>query len=149
MASGISCFFLRQNWVQNFHEASKVPLYGILGISFAFTLTYAFTEMINLCPWDKCCGATCRENPIFGTSKQIFLLFACSLVLGACFGLMFGLIDAEDDKTLQRLFVNIYYAIPLGLIPGMLFGVGNEMFRQRGTQHPKAPETHREIDSLL
>lgn len=40
-----------------------------------------------------------------------------SLLLGASFGLMFGLLDVEDDKNNDKLIDNTIYGVPIGLFP--------------------------------
>merc|ERR1711934_575828 len=90
LAAGISCFFLEANWASKFSSGGKVPLYSLIGISFAFTMTYIFSELATFAPWDRCCGTDHTTNPIFGSSKQVFALFGTALLLGCIFGVMFG-----------------------------------------------------------
>jgi len=150
LASGIACFFLKSGWIKDFHSAGKVPLYAILGMSFAFTITYSFSEIVTLSPWDKCCNTNGQENPVFGSPQQIFALFGCSLSLGICFGLLFGLIDVEDDNSSHsKLTSNTIYAVPLGVVIGALFGLGNEWFRERRKEPALPQQEPKEHDDLL
>jgi hypothetical protein len=76
LASGIACFFLKEGLIKTFTAGAKVPLYAMLGISFAFTITYSFSEIANISPWDRCCGTNGQENPIFGSQQQVCIIFS-------------------------------------------------------------------------
>eukprot|EP01125_Pyxidicula_operculata_P001880 TRINITY_DN1176_c0_g1_i5.p1 TRINITY_DN1176_c0_g1~~TRINITY_DN1176_c0_g1_i5.p1 ORF type:complete len:211 (-),score=6.98 TRINITY_DN1176_c0_g1_i5:167-799(-) len=118
LASGISCFFL-QNGISSFTPQERVPLYMILGVSFAFSLTFSFSEILSLALCDRCCNTDFANNPVFGTPRQIFGLFATSLSMGAAFGILFGLTDVEnDDANHSHLKVNTIYSIPVGILCG-------------------------------
>eukprot|EP01127_Copromyxa_protea_P003241 TRINITY_DN13089_c0_g1_i1.p1 TRINITY_DN13089_c0_g1~~TRINITY_DN13089_c0_g1_i1.p1 ORF type:complete len:234 (-),score=50.73 TRINITY_DN13089_c0_g1_i1:90-791(-) len=134
--SGVACFFLNENVFKTFPAAGKVPLYALLGISFAFTVTYCFSEVVALNPWSEaaCCASSCpisENNPLFGSQEQVLGLFSVSLLMGASFGLLFGLIDVEDGDISKNLLTNTIYGIPLGFVVGASFAAGNEWYRQR------------------
>jgi len=131
LASGVACFFLRDGWIKNFTVGGKVPLYALLGMSFSFTITFCFTECISLPIWERCWSEIEDRRAIFGTRKQIFALFVTSLFMGSLFGLLFGLVDVENDVKNEKLKLCTIYSIPLGVGIGALFGVINEYYRHR------------------
>jgi len=140
----VSCFFLQQNWYTQIGPGIKVPLYGLLGISFAFSLTFSFSELIALGPCDRC-SQSLKENPIFATPKQVLALFATGLTMGAGFGLLFGLADVENDSpTHSKLKDNTLYSIPIGVAFGAIFGGVNQWYRARAQYIEVQPEPENE-----
>jgi len=141
LSSGIACFFLQKDWFHGMTSGEKIPLYAALGMSFAFSLTFSFSELVAMAPCDRCCGTNLENNPIFGTPKQIFSLFATTLSMGAAFGLMFGLTDVEDDSFHADNFkTNAIISIPLGVAMGGIFGAVNQWWRTQ-------PQEYEEISS--
>jgi len=127
----VSCFFLQLDWYTQIGPGIKVPLYGLLGISFAFSLTFSFSELVAIGPCDKC-APSLKDNPIFATPHQILALFAMGLTMGAGFGLLFGLTDVENDTVAHsKLKTNALYSIPIGIAFGGIFGAVNQWFRAR------------------
>src|SRR3546814_6851097 len=109
-------------------------------MSFAFSLTFSFSELLAVAPCDRCCPTRLEENPIFGSQKQIMGLFATALLMVAAFCLMFGLMDVEDDKYASKHFMrNAVISIPLGVGLGGIFGAVNQYWRSQ-------PSGYEEID---
>jgi len=124
----------------NFTAGEKVPLYSLLGMSFAFTITYSFSELVALSPWDRCCGTDGTSNPVFRTPAQIFALFGISIFMGSLFGLLFGLVDVESDgPNHDKLKKNTLFSIPIGVSVGALFGAVNEWYRNRLMESETTP----------
>jgi len=149
LASGISCFFLEEKWFANMKDGAKTPLYALLGVSFAFSLTFSFSELLALQPCDRCCNTNMQNNPIFGSPQQVFGLFATSLSMGLIFGLLFGFLDVEHDgPDHKNLELNTAVSIPIGVIVGALFGAINQWYRDRQS-YQEVPEhqQRREDDS--
>jgi len=70
--------------------------------------------------------------------------------MGAAFGLMFGLIDVEDDSpSHMKLEDNTIWGIPLGFVVGAVFGVVNEWYRQRKPEIPQVNHGPQDTDALL
>jgi len=88
VASGISCFFLPDAYTK-LELSARIPLFGLLGISFAFSLSFSFSEVLAFAPCDRCCNSNLTSNPVFGSPKQVFAFFFVSLVLGITFGVLF------------------------------------------------------------
>lgn len=45
--SGIVSILLEKNWFLGLSPGNKIPLYGVLGISVSFALTFAIVDLIN------------------------------------------------------------------------------------------------------
>jgi hypothetical protein len=133
-------------------SGEKIPLYAALGMSFAFSLTFSFSELMAIAPCDRCCGTNLEANPVFGTAKQIFALFATTLSMGAAFGFMFGLTDVEDDGFHADHFrTNAIISVPLGVGLGGSFGAINQWWRGQSQEaYEEIAESRRDqIDAKL
>ena len=98
---------------------AKVPLYVMLAISLSFAVSFSLVDLLNLY-YDRCCPcAPPRSTPLVSTPAQVIwnlphygvvryirvtqppaqisLVLACAVGMGAAFGLLFGLMDVEDD----------------------------------------------------
>jgi len=127
--SGIFSFILEERWV-SMSAAAKIPMYAIIGVSLSFALTFSLTEFINLGLCDKCCNTDFENNPLIGSKKQIFIIFAGSIIMGAIFGVLFGVIDVENDDPQHTKFKeNLIWSIPLGGILGAVLGFINQFLR--------------------
>jgi len=140
LGSGIACFFLQHDWFKGVTAGEKIPLFAALGMSFAFSLTFSFSELVAIAPCDRCCKTNLEANPVFGTPKQIFSLFATTLSLGAAFGIIFGVTDLETN-TRTSFTTNALISIPLGVTLGGIFGALNQYWR---TQPQGYEEVHDE-----
>jgi len=133
--SGIFSFLLDED-VVSIPAKAKIPMYGIIGISLSFALTFSLTEFINLGLCDKCCRTDFEANPLIGSKTQIYVIFAGSIVMGAVFGILFGSIDVEnDDARHSRFKENLIWSIPLGGIVGGLLGFINQWIRSTPRQY--------------
>jgi len=131
LISGIASFFLLKQWFPLFSSAMKIPLYAILGISFSFSLTFTFSEFISIGVCDKLCRTRFISRPLFGNSKLIFSLFGVAMLLGATYGVLFGILDVENDSDERhtKLWDLTFKCIPMGAIVGFLFGLINQIIR--------------------
>jgi len=127
--SGIFSFVLEERWV-SMSAAGKIPMYAVIGVSLSFALTFSLTEFINLGLCDKCCETDFENNPLIGTKKQIFMIFAGSIIMGLIFGVLFGVIDVENDDPQHTKFKeNLIWSIPIGGILGGILGFMNQWIR--------------------
>mmetsp|Transcript_28042 Transcript_28042/g.50225 ORF Transcript_28042/g.50225 Transcript_28042/m.50225 type:complete len:203 (+) Transcript_28042:172-780(+) len=111
--AGLICFILEKNWFSSLTPASKVPLYAILGVAVCFALSVAFVDTINLCAGLICTNA----DAVVETPKQVYIVIATSLVMGLTFGLVFGLLDVEDEadfRLKQALLDDESYCYSIG-----------------------------------
>jgi len=128
-ASSACSFLLERDWVP-LPPVAKIPMYAVVGLSLSFALTFSFTEFINMGLCDKCCRTDFENNPIIAKKKQIFLIFAGAIIMGSILGVMFGVIDVENDDQLHEKFnENLILSLPLGFVLGALIGVVNQYMR--------------------
>jgi len=134
-ASSAFSFLLEKDWVP-LPPAAKIPMYAVVGLSLSFALTFSFTEFINMGICDRCCKTDFENNPVIGSKKQIFLIFAGAFTLGTALGVMFGVIDVEDDVQAlhQRFQENLILSLPLGFIVGAVIGSINQYMRSAPQQ---------------
>jgi len=133
-ASSAFSFLLEKDWV-DLPSAAKIPMYAVVGLSLSFALTFSFTEFINMGICDRCCKTDFENNPVIGSKKQIFLIFAGAIVMGSVLGIMFGVIDVENDDMLHKKFnENLILSLPLGFVVGAIIGGVNQIMRSASTQ---------------
>ena len=90
--SGILSFVLEKNWFVGMGPTWKIPLYGILGTSVCFALTFAIVDLVNyVSGYFSYTEKAYIENP-----RQILSVLVLSSVTGFVFGFIFGLLDVED-----------------------------------------------------
>ena len=125
--SGLLCFILEKNWFTSISAATKVPLYTILGVSVTFALMFSLVDILNYF-----CVCSSTSKPLVETELQVYLLAMCACLLGASFGLIFGLLDIEDEKLYNlrvALLRDQSYCYPIGSIIGALGAVANQFLR--------------------
>jgi len=92
-ASGVVAFFLERDWSHGLSARGKVPLYGLLGVSLAFSINFSAFELVG-----KMQQCVCEHStPLVRTEWQVRLIAISSVVTGLFFGLTFGVMDLEDE----------------------------------------------------
>merc|ERR1712146_410600 len=125
--SGLCCFALQEDWHKNMSVHQKVPIYFLLGTTLSFSVIFGMGDIVNICG-TRCVGED--EVPVFHTHAQIYLVVIAAVIMGAVEGLIFGLLDAEDDVYLHNQFEQTrHLCIPIGGVTGAIVGVLNQMFR--------------------
>jgi len=92
-ASGFTSFLLERDWSHGLSARHKVPLYGLLGISLAFSINFSAYELLSKLHTCVCEHAT----PLVRTEWQVRLIAASSILTGLFFGVTFGVLDLEDE----------------------------------------------------
>eukprot|EP00966_Prymnesium_polylepis_P264505 6110769-Prymnesium_polylepis.1 len=83
----------QKDWFKRIPPKAKVPMYMALGVSLCFAVSFSVVDLINL--YADRCGQS--RMPLVSSSAQIFLVLAGAVAMGAAFGLIFGVMDVEDD----------------------------------------------------
>ena len=93
-----------------------------------FAFTFSLLDVINFVI-NHFRGQIVIEN-----HDQIRLLLATSMIMGACFGFIFGMMDVEDQKGIDlrdTLIREEEYCIPIGVLLGGLAGYGIQALGKR------------------
>mmetsp|Transcript_58712 Transcript_58712/g.108299 ORF Transcript_58712/g.108299 Transcript_58712/m.108299 type:complete len:233 (+) Transcript_58712:88-786(+) len=128
--SGLICFTLERHWYLNMTPLMKVPLYMILGTSVAFALTFSVIDLVNYVLGFL---QVSIAKPFVESAAQVYMVLVVALVMGGLFGLIFGIMDVEDEVSYQirlALLREEHYCYPVGAILGGLVGFGNEYIRE-------------------
>merc|ERR1711998_561635 len=134
--AGMCCFGLQEGWGTSMSPSEKVPIYFLLGTTLSFSVIFGFGEIVNMavayCVSDE-------SRPVFNSSKQIVLLVVMASIMGAIEGLVFGMLDAEDDTQLRGQFQETNkVCIPMGGVMGAFLGLFNESMRHQPDQNETA-----------
>lgn len=139
IVSGLICFALERHWYVGMTPLMKVPLYAILGTSVAFALTFSVVDLVNYVLGFL---QVSIAKPFVESASQVYLVLTVALVMGGLFGLIFGIMDVEDEVSYQirlALLREERYCYPVGAILGGVVGFANEYLRQteeRGVSLP-------------
>merc|ERR1712087_896038 len=72
-------------------------------------------------------------KPVVESASQVYMVLTWALIMGAVFGLIFGVMDVEDEVSYQirlALLREERYCYPVGAILGGVVGFGNEYIRE-------------------
>lgn len=124
--SGLLCFMLDTRLFK-WSAALKVPLYTVLGMAVCFALVFSSIDLLNWC-LGACCGSRSGEG-LVENGKQVLLVLTMSTLMGASFGLIFGLLDVEDYAGMalrDALIKEERKCIPVGICLGAFAALLNE-----------------------
>jgi len=146
--SGFLCFVLERNWFRRMSPGLKVPLYSILGVSVSFALLFSVIDLINYCTGFCCQGS--NSKPLVETEKQVYLVVASAVLMGALFGLIFGLLDIEDESITHlkmALMREESICYPIGALVGGAASTLNQYLRDQPNDYQFNPITDDELDA--
>ena len=81
--------------------------------------------------------------------KQVYLILAVSVALGAYFGFIFGVMDVEDARgwmLRQALLKEERYCFPVGAVLGGVSGFMNERLARRDEGYAFDPIAQNDFD---
>ena len=137
VVAGIFCLFLKRDSMTHFPLVFRFIVYGAIGMSVAFALTYGLVDIIN------CVVGFFRPGsarPLVESVLQIYIVIISSLFLGLIFGILFSIRDTSSGSLLQNFieasqegtkihflnYVDQRLCILTGVLWGGLAGVANE-----------------------
>lgn len=136
--SGLLCFILERNWFTDLPLLLKTIVYTIIGISVSFALTFSIVDIVNyfigLLESTIAKPLVESKSQVTDHFKQVYLVLFTSIVMGAIFGFIFGLMDVEDELIYHMqltLLKEEHYCYPIGAMLGGIAGFGNEYLRQQ------------------
>eukprot|EP01060_Flectonema_neradi_P024592 TRINITY_DN3351_c0_g1_i8.p1 TRINITY_DN3351_c0_g1~~TRINITY_DN3351_c0_g1_i8.p1 ORF type:complete len:265 (+),score=41.70 TRINITY_DN3351_c0_g1_i8:98-796(+) len=117
LCSGISSVILNEQLIPNMSPAAKVPLYVVVAISFSFSCVYFLMDLI-LMGLFSCLHSENSTTEYEGISSyyQVFTATVGSCVIGAFYGLLYGLLDIEDGRHKVFSFVGLGVGFLAGAI---------------------------------
>lgn len=124
--SGVICFVLEENWIFKLKPHSKIPLYGILGLSVSFALNFAIVDLLNFI------FAYFNTRPVIENKRQVACIVLMTSVMGAVFGIVFGIVDFEDEELYHKkldLMTEESICFPIGGLLGAVTGGLNEYYK--------------------
>ncbi len=96
IVSGIACFFLRNNWSEDFYLIPKLVVYLMIGISLSYIVIFGIIDFFNFLT------TFFRSNNSFAfveSRDQILTLLVTSIVLGSYYGLIYGFVRIEKNHS--------------------------------------------------
>lgn len=137
IVAGLLCFLLKKNWCVGLTPIMKIPLYTILGTSISFALTFSLVDLANYA-----IGFFQQQNAknLVESRQQIYVILCTTMLMGAVFGTIFGIMDVEDASRYQlrlALLKEEKYCFPIGVVLGGLAGAGNEYLRSQGMPYSR------------
>lgn len=138
--SGVLCFCLQKDWFVHLNWLAKVPVYALLGLSTSFALIFAFVDTWNevVRRWLEQYGV----RPLVENDMQVYLVVISSVLMGFLYGLVFGLLDIEDEELSHirvKLLQDNRICYPIGAVVGGVSGAINEYLRASHQPHTFDP----------
>ena len=124
---GALCIVLDEEWF-SFSRWWKVPLYSAVGTSTCFAFTFSSLDLLN---WVYSAGAA-EAKALVESPEQVHVVLLASCVMGAVFGLIFGVMDVEDaprHELRNALIHEERFCLPFGFVLGAVAGVWNVRVR--------------------
>lgn len=149
MLSGFLCFVLEKNWFISMSPHMKVPMYALLGVAVTFALLFSIIDLINYC-----CGQCQSEysKPLVETEAQVYLVVVTAVSMGFVFGLVFGMLDVEDE-ALSHLRVALMreesICYPIGAVVGGIAAALNQYMREQTDHYRFEPYQDEDLDELI
>lgn len=130
--SGVLCVVLDEQWFA-FSPLVKVPLYSVVGMSVCFAFTFSLLDLVNIVS-SRCSSS----SAIIESQDQVYIILLTSLAMGATFGMIFGLMDVEDQRGLDLRDTLIYeeeHCIPVGVLMGGFAGLWTFLLQGQTPAH--------------
>jgi len=128
--SGIFSFVLEKDWDKSLSVNGKVPMYFMLGSSLAFALLYSIFDIVRhgLLPLTFLRPGP-SAKPLVASSPLLAVILTYSVTMGAVYGLVFGVLDVEDqEKRFSRL---TSISLSVGTSVGAVIGLGHVYLQHR------------------
>jgi drug/metabolite transporter (DMT)-like permease len=123
--SGVAALFVDNEFLSNAHWAAKCPLFMLLAAGIFVNFTINIIQIIN------CSACYQFKDRLLTTRTQVTALLGVNVALGFVLGLVFGLLDPEDE---DRHRGNMTTVVIVFLFVGILGGVGFACFNEFQTQ---------------
>lgn len=118
--SGILCLFLDESWTRSFSPILKVPIYILVSCSLTYIVTFGLVDFLNFLFSNF---QSVNSLNLVESYDQIIGLMVSCFASGMFYGLIFGLMDIEDDrywKMKKDFFCEERLCVPIGVLGGLL-----------------------------
>ena len=129
IASGFLCLFLDETWTRNFSAITKVPIYVLVAQSLTYLVTFGIIDFFNFAVSNF---QSRNSLNIVESQDQIIALLVGCFASGLFYGMIFGLMDLEEDRFWQLkkdFFYEERLCVPIGVLSGFATGFCNELLR--------------------
>lgn len=129
ISSGLLCLFLDESWTRSFSSFLKVPIYIVVAQSLTYIVTFGFIDFLNFIISNF---QSSNSLNLVESHDQIIALMVSCFASGLFYGLIFGLMDIEDDrywKMKKDFFCEERLCVPIGILGGFASGFCNELLR--------------------
>jgi hypothetical protein len=133
LLSSVSCFIVDQNALR-LSVGQRIPFYLFLGVAVSFAVTFALMDVLN------------AAFVIIRSSTQMLLILFSSVTTGALFGLIFALLDVEDDLSSRHALIrDERVCAPVGMLVGAITGFATykagDLEHSRELRAPYVPDS--------
>ena len=105
--SGLVAFLLERDWSLGLSSHAKTPLYGMIGVSLAFSINFSALELLSKAHALVFVGGRGVGVGAVRNEWQVRLVAASSVLSGLLFGLTFGVMDLEDELVRSHLHFRV------------------------------------------
>lgn len=91
--SGLLSFLLEKDLVRSMDYKLKIPIYSLVGITVCFSVVFILLDLIN---YLVSLLQSEYDKQVIESKLQIYLILAMSILMGAVYGFIFGLMDLQD-----------------------------------------------------
>ncbi len=132
--SGVLCFALEKDWFVGTNYKWKVTYYAMLGMSVAFIVIFIIADFLNYC---SLVCMTVFARPLIECPRQIYVLTMASVLMGAMYGLLFGMLDVSEANIYRLALVQLSgkaHRFQIGMALGAVAGIASEVMRQKRSE---------------
>eukprot|EP00755_Sulcionema_specki_P013555 Sspe_Gene.54267::Locus_29954_Transcript_2_2_Confidence_0.667_Length_934::g.54267::m.54267 len=119
-ASGIMTLCLKEGWLPGLTPGAKTPMYMILAMSLSFSICYVLIDLALMGAFHVCLASNPADS--ISSITQVYATVGACIGLGAYIGLLYGLLDVEDEKHSfgSQLLWSCLFAAVLGALMGKM-----------------------------
>lgn len=126
VCSGTMCFLVGNGWFFGFSVAWKIVIYSSVGMPFVFLLLFVLSAFVNYI------SLSWVSRSQIDTVQQMQVLAGLAGFMGLLYGTIFGIVGGNSCVTAMARMREKSYALPVGIVLGLLAGFVNVVLREIG-----------------
>lgn len=141
--AAISCVIT--NFAHISPESAKTPFFMFVGPGILMNFVIILIQILNFIKWADI------KNRLLTNNNQVVVLITMNILMGALLGLIFGLLDAENNINQNKMTAVSISFLFVGAIAGFLFVFYNEFQTQKLQKSgldPAAPSLTAEYEKM-